>query len=268
MKQVTLNGTEFKKQNVDGIHVLYLEPSTPQLQRRLAIFLTGLSGVKEEQAAYLKDMADKGFIALAFDNYLHGERGTETSEQILDRTFTNMRRHGWTILGQTILDTLRVIDWAIAELGVLPEIYMGGISMGGDITIAAAGIDSRIVRCAPIVTTPDWLRPGMHDLFEPDKMLNPGTPDAYSQFMYDQFNPITHLGRYVNCPPMRLTQGEQDSHIPPENAERFKRELSMLSPQAAERIEIVYVPAPKADHMDVINRPADWWPGLLEWWLG
>jgi hypothetical protein len=47
----------------------------------------------------------------------------------------------WPILGQSALDTLRVIDWAIAELDSSLPCYMGGESLGGDIAVAAAGID-------------------------------------------------------------------------------------------------------------------------------
>ena len=267
MQMVDIEGTRLCKESVDGIHVLYLEPPAPPARRRLAIFLTGLSGVKEDQVPFLADMAARGYVALAFDNHQHGERGSETGEEILARVFANMRRYGWPILGQTVIDTLRVIDWAIATLGVEPDVHMGGISMGGDITIAAAGVDSRIVRCAPIITTPDWLRPGMHDLMNPTKILDPGKPDAYAQFFYDAFNPVTHLGRYVNCPPMRLVQGAEDNHIPTENAERFKRQLADLSAAAAARIDIRYVPGPKANHVDVLERTAEWWPELLEWWL-
>ena len=51
--------------------------------------------------------------------------------------------------------------------------------------------------------------------------MDPGAPDEEAQAFYDRFNPITHLDRYVDGPPMRLTLGAEDRHIPPENAERF-----------------------------------------------
>lgn len=262
-----IDGIQVMKDKVDDIPVIYIEPARPAKERKLAVFLNGLSGTKEMLAPYLKDIADKGYVTLAFDNYQHGERGIENEMDIAARVFSNIRRYGWTILGQTTLDTERVIDWAIENLDIIPEIYMGGISMGGDITIAVAGIDSRVVRIAPIVATPDWLRPGMHNVMNPSELMNPGKPDAYSQFFYDQLNPITHLERYVGCPQMRLTLGEEDNHIPPENMERFKAELAKISPDDAEKIEIVYVPGPNANHVDVIKRKDEWWPDLINWWL-
>lgn len=263
-----LDGIAVTKDWCDDIPVIYIEPAAPAGGRKLAIFLSGLSGTKEAQAPYLKDIADMGYVALSFDLYQHGERGNESKQEIMARVFSNMRRYGWPILGQTALDTERVVDWAIGNLGVEPEFYMGGISMGGDITMTVAGMDPRLVRGAPVVTTPDWLRPGMHDLENPSEILDPGTPDSYAQYFYDNFNPITHLDRYVDCPPMRLTLGEEDNHIPPENAERFRTQLAALSPEAAQRIEIHYVSGPEANHRDVIGRKDEWWPDLKEWWLG
>ncbi|MNR52599.1 hypothetical protein D3C85_1724640 [compost metagenome] len=78
---------------------------------------------------------------------------------------------------------------------------------------------------------------------------------------------MTHLNRYLNGPQMRLTLGSEDKHIPPENAERFKRELAKLSPEAAGRVEIVYIQGPMADHIHVMGRKDEWWPDLLKWWL-
>lgn len=256
-----------KKALVDNIPVIYIEPENTGKKPDLAIFLHGLSGVKEELVPYLEDIANKGYLALAFDKYQHGERGTESATEIMDRVFSNMRRYGWPILGQTALDTLRVIEWSIENLNVTSNVYMGGISMGGDISMVVAGLDSRIVKVAPIVTTPDWLRPGMHDLSKPEIILDPGTPDSYAEYFYENFNPITNISRYVNTPPMRLQLGRQDNHIPPENAERFKKMLGELSPKAAEKIEIVYLEEGYTNHMETINRSDEWWPALRDWWL-
>jgi hypothetical protein len=35
----------------------------------------------------------------------------------------------WLILGQTTLDALRVLDWAITELGAGSEVVAGGVSI-------------------------------------------------------------------------------------------------------------------------------------------
>jgi dienelactone hydrolase len=86
-------------------------------------------------------LAAAGFVALAFDPYQHGERSVDSHGALGTRVVGNIRRHFWPILAHTAEETTRVIDWAISELGVAQQVGMGGISMGGDISVAAAGAD-------------------------------------------------------------------------------------------------------------------------------
>ena len=126
---------------IDHIPALYLTPDSRYSSPRLIITLPGLSGTKESMVKpVLQDIAAAGFIGLSFDPWQHGERGTENQQQISQRVFGSFRRHFWPILGNTVLDTLRVIDWAIETLHIVPPVYMVGTSMGGDIAVAAAGL--------------------------------------------------------------------------------------------------------------------------------
>ncbi len=86
---------------------------------------------------------------------------------------------------------------------------VGGLSMGGDIAVAAAGLDHRVERVAAIIATPDWLRPGMQDLFNPGTVLPPGEPDAYAQYFYDHLNPLTHLAAFVHGPAIKRKKMER-----------------------------------------------------------
>jgi dienelactone hydrolase len=250
---------------IDHIPAIWLEPQNQHRKsRRLAIFLTGLTGGKESTLPYLTDLANAGFVALSFDNWEHGERTRMTGGQVGARTFGNFRRYMWVNIGQTALDMLRVIDWAIATLGVERRVCAGGLSMGGDISVTAAGIDPRIRRVAAVVATPDWLRPGMMDLVGNERVLLPaGTPDAYSRKFYELFNPITHLAQYAHAPEIRFVNGEKDDHVPPEAAVRFKNALGELYPEAGEAVSIEMLPG--LDHMGVGRASAQWWPGLLAW---
>ncbi len=247
---------------VDHIPVLWFEPAAARSARRLAIFLPGLSSAKESMAPYLQDLAAAGFVALSFDPWQHGERGTESQTELGTRVFGGFRRHMWPILGQTTLDTLRVIAWAVAHLGVEPHVRMGGISMGGDISVAAAGIDPRIERVAALIATPDWRRPGMQDLFQPGKLIDQGEADAYAQYFYDHFNPLTHLDAYARGPEIKFVCGAQDSHVPPDGALRFHEALREDYPAAFDRVSVELLP--DRGHMD-FRDPAPWWPDLLAW---
>src|SRR5260370_33684101 len=86
---------------------------------------------------------------------------------------------------------------------------VGGLSMGGDIAAAAVGLDHRVERVAAIIATPDWLRPGMQDLFNPGTVLPPGEPDAYAQYFYDHLNPLTHLAAFVHGPAIKRKKMER-----------------------------------------------------------
>jgi dienelactone hydrolase len=246
---------------IDHIPVLWVTPPSQQPTTKLVIWLNGLSGTKEQMLPYLQDLAAIGFVALSFDAWQHGERGTEIESELATRVFSNFRRAMWPILGQTTLDTLRVIDWAITTLRLPPSIYMGGISMGGDIAVAAAGIDHRIQRVAAIVATPDWLRPGMQNLFQPGTLLSPGVPDAYAQYFYDQFNPLTHLNAYAHAPAITFECAANDTHVPPDGAKRFQAALRQSMPSAADHIHINLIP--DTGHMDA-NKPV-FWQNCLAW---
>jgi dienelactone hydrolase len=220
----TLQQLPVEAADVDGIPVIWVGPQQDIAPRRLVIFLNGFSGLKEGVELYLQDLAQAGFVGLSFDLWQHGPRGSETTEQLAARVFGNFRRYMWPIIGQTALDATRIMDWATEQLGVAPEVAMGGISLGGDISLAAAGLDTRIRRVAAIIATPDWLRPGMQR-GDPPEVLPPGMPDTYARFFYNQLNPITHLEAFAHRPALTFELGADDTHVPPEASLRFEAAL-------------------------------------------
>lgn len=249
---------------IDHIPVIWFEPEGPARSRKLVIFLTGLSGTKADTVAYLKDFARAGCYALSFDAWEHGERTRLSGAQIIERTFGNFRRYMWVTIGQTALDTLRVMDWAVQALGVSEDVRMGGLSMGGDIALTAAGIDRRIRRVGAVVATPDWKRPGMLDLRSPEKILLPtGTPDAYARAFYERLDPITHLAHYAHAPLIRFICGAADDHVPPEAAQRFKAALSELYPAAAQNVTIDLLPG--LNHITMGQHEDRWRADLIRW---
>lgn len=205
---VTIGDYQVNKIWVDMIPVYYITPDGYQDgdDMKICIFLSGLSGNKESLVTtYAKYILENGYTAVFFDHYLHGERAniydpvtslTASEEdvaalktQILTTCFKNMYRYGWEILGNTSLDTLRVLDYFYDHFPVV-ESVMGGHSMGGDTSLVVAGLDDRINRILCVVTAPDWLRPGMHHLNgygDTAVPSDPGEPDGKSVWYFDSF---------------------------------------------------------------------------------
>jgi len=134
--------------------------------------------------------------------------------------------------------------------------------MGGDIAVAAASLDHRIERIATVVSTADWLRPGMQGQGGP---LPQGEPDAYARFFYDHCNPLTHLDAFAHGPAIRFTCGAADNHVPPDGALRFREALSKKYPAAGAKVQVKLIPG--KGHMDFVGREL-WWPESLAWLTG
>lgn len=232
---------EVSRALVDHIPVIWVKPAKQSVSR-LALWLPPLSRAKDDVLPFLQELAGVGFVAVSLDPWQHGERATESEEQIMERVFGNFRRHMWPILGQTTLDSLRVLDWATTNLGSGPEVVAGGVSMGGDVAVALAGIDKRVTRVASIVATPDWTRPGMRDIRDPSRFLPQGQADAYAQWFYDHLDPFTHLDAYAHGPAISFECGAEDTHVPPDGALRFQAALRAAYPQVAERVRVAVHP--------------------------
>jgi len=245
---------------VDHIPVIWGEPENFTAPAHLVIWMDGLTGNKERMRPYLATLAASGFVAVSFDAFQHGERATERPEQFISRIAGSYRRHYWPILGQTILDTTRIIDWATANLKVCSDVLMGGISMGGDVAVATAGIDRRIKCVAAMLATPDWLRPGMKDFANPSIEFAQGEPDTYAKFFYDRFNPLTNLESFSHLPEITFECGEQDTLVPPDGALRFQEALNGMYKQGANRLRVNL-------HENVGHDPTipEMWQNCLEW---
>ena len=257
---VTIGDYQVNKIWVDMIPVYYITPEGYQDgdDMKICIFLSGLSGNKESLVTtYAKYILENGYTAVFFDHYLHGERAniydpvtslTASEEdvaalktQILTTCFKNMYRYGWEILGNTSLDTLRVLDYFYDHFPVV-ESVMGGHSMGGDTSLVVAGLDDRINRILCVVTAPDWLRPGMHHLDgygDTAVPSDPGEPDGKSVWYFDSFSPSVNLTRYDDGDlDAMFVCGELDSHINPNWVYTFRENVYRLNPEAGQKLGI------------------------------
>ena len=226
----------------DNIPLIYLQPENND-RGKLVIWLTGFSGSKESCRAHLKALATLGYTALSFDPWQHGERMLADVDELRARVRGNIRRYFWPILAETAREVPRIIDWGLAQFSVDEQVGIGGISMGGDISVAAAGIDRRIALAMPWIATPDWLRP---DTNEPV-----GEADADAQACYDEFNPLTHLDRYTHCPHISFQNGAEDERVPPDGSLRFRDALRQSHYRdCPERIDAIL-------HPDITHQTCD-----------
>lgn len=208
-----------RKDKAGDLPLLVVSPKDTK-GRHLVIWLPGFSGSKENTEGQLRQIAARGFVALSYDVYQHGDRAIEPRPELVTRVRGNIRKYFWPILAKTAEEVPQIIDWAIKELGVSKEVGMGGTSMGGDISVAAGSVDKRIKAISACVATPDWMRPGS---FEP-----PGTPDEAAQKDYDRRNPLTHLELYKHRPAIAFQSGADDKQVPPDGGERFVEALKPI----------------------------------------
>lgn len=238
---------------MDGIPVLAHAPARGN--GRLVVWVPYLGGTKETFAPLLARFAVAGFVAVGVDPRQHGARATSSPQTLLEVVMGRFRETMWLILGGTVLDTLEVIDWALHHYQLNPEgVVVGGVSMGGDVAVAAAGADLRIGRVAAIAATPDWTRPGMTRMGEPGTRINQGTPGGYGRWLYERLDPLTHLDAYRHVPAIRFDVGGVDTHVPPDGVRRFQALLAGRHPAAGARVTIVEHAG--CDHLDVATDPA------------
>ena len=224
---------------VNGIPLLWYEPASVE-QHRLVIWLHGFTESSQDVSQQLHDLAAAGYVALTFDPVDHGVRsrypqageplGTADGSFIAE-TDGKLYRHFWSIEAETAESIPTVIDWAIDELGVAPQVGMGGKSMGGDIAVAAAGLDRRITAVVACIATPDWLKPG--------SMYELSAPNAAIQAQYKQYNPLTNLNRYQHCPAILFQCGAADPMVPADGAWRFAQALAETYSDCPEKLEVV-----------------------------
>ena len=226
---------------IAGIPALLVEPDSPPT--RLVLWQTHLGGSMEGTLAQLRSLAERGCRAVSFDPPDHGDRSADGDPRAFAMAMLEQfRLRMWPILGQTTLEALRVIDATLD--GAVTSVAAGGISMGGDVAIAVAGIDPRVDRVAAVGSTPDWTRPGMTRLDDAGMLLAQGRADSYGQWLRDELDPMMHRDRYRRGPPMRLHYGTEDHHVPQANGQAFAEALA-----AGGQIEIVEHPG--LDHFGV-----------------
>lgn len=173
----------------------------------------------------------------------------------MDQVFSHFRRDMWPILGQSTLDAMHVLDWATDRFDVHADnIVAGGLSMGGDVSVALAGADRRLTRVAAVVATPEWTRPGMTRVGEPGDVIDQGEATPYGTWLYNHLDPATHPHNYAHGPAIAFDLGADDTHAPPASAFTFRDALRTAAPAAANRMRVTT--HDDLDHLGAVRNEA------------
>lgn len=238
---------------VGNIPIAYCLPNKDKANNSIAIWLPYLGGDKEAASKELQILASRGYFSISIDPWLHGERKGTLKRDIRDLVFNQFRFYMWQILGITTLDVFQIIDWAIDTFDLNDEVMIGGLSMGGDIAIALAGIDKRIKKVAAIGASPDWNRAGMTDVMDSKKIIEQGNPSNYGKWLYDKLNPTTNLKSFSKSLKLHIELGEFDTHINPQWTIAFKEAIYKNYSDTDDNIEIIINKG--CNHLSLIQSP-------------
>ena len=144
-------GEQARKHSVDGVPLLWRCPPTPAA---IAIHVPAFGQTKEQVVDVLDFLCNQGFVSVALDAFQHGERGREDRGQISRRVFSRFRRSMWTMIGMTALGLPSIAEWARRSFGPQLTVRLTGLSMGGDIAIAAAPLIEVEASVNTVVATP------------------------------------------------------------------------------------------------------------------
>jgi len=125
-------------------------------RRPVVIVLHGTGGSKEAMVPRLRELAARGFVAVAIDGRYHGERaypiasGMPPYQDAILRAFRTGSEHPF--LYDTVWDVMRLIDYLETRPDVdVSRIGLTGISKGGMETYLAAAVDPRIAVAVPLI---------------------------------------------------------------------------------------------------------------------
>jgi dienelactone hydrolase len=139
-------------------------------RRPAVVVLHGTGGNKDSQAPLLKQLAEKGFVAIAIDGRFHGERskartGSADYVQAILNTYRTGKGHPF--LYDTVWDVLRLADYLETRPDVdARRIGLTGFSKGGMETYLAAAVDPRIAVAVPCIGVQSFAWALDHDAWQ------------------------------------------------------------------------------------------------------
>ncbi len=178
--------------------------------------LHGFTGNKESMLQHCLRMADAGFIAVAIDARMHGER---LDPSFWNKMSENFPRTFFSVVSETAKDLTQVVDFLEKRPDVdLDQLGLTGISMGAFISLIAVQLEKRVKAVASILGAGDFQFFG--EKISSQKVLPfeqqlMNHPDEETNNLVGKYNPLNNLEKF---PPtaLLLMGGSQDPLIPKE----------------------------------------------------
>ena len=139
----------------DRVPGLLVEPEHLQGHHPVVIVLHGTGGNKEGVMSWLRELAGRGFVAVAIDGRYHGERtkagkGSAEYDAAIVRAWQDGKEHPFFY--DTVWDVMRLVDYLQTRKDVdATRIGLTGVSKGGVETYLAAAADPRIAVAVPCI---------------------------------------------------------------------------------------------------------------------
>ena len=146
----------FASQAGERVPALLIRRDNVASRQPVVIVLHGTGGSKEGVASRLRELAARGFLAIAIDGRYHGERAKAAAPGMAPYQAAILRafRTGGErpFLYDTVWDVMRLIDYLETRSDVDPaRIGLTGISKGGIETYLAAAADPRVAVAVPLI---------------------------------------------------------------------------------------------------------------------
>jgi predicted esterase len=215
----------------------FLIKSTDSHGRRpVVIALHGTGGSKTNMLSMCRELAKRGFIAVAIDGRYHGERavaGKNSYQDAIVRAWHDSGEHPFFY--DTVWDVMRLVDYLQTRDDVDPSrIGLIGISKGGIETYFTAAVDPRITAAVPCIAVEsfrwaldnnDWqgrigtIQNAFNTIAKESGTTNTNT--ALVRKFYDKVTPGIYgefdgpaMVPFIAPRPLLIISGDADPHCP------------------------------------------------------
>ncbi len=198
----------------------------------------GWSGNKESMLRHCVRVADAGFLAVAVDARMHGER---IDVAFYSKTSENFARTFYSVVTETAADLTQVVDFLKERPDVDPNrLGLMGVSMGGFVSLIATQLEKRVKAVASVIGAGDFRFFGEKVCSQkvlPYEQQLMGHPDEETEKLIKKCDPLGNLKKF---PPtaLLLMGGATDPLIPKEGIVQLYEGLKPLYASDPENLKL------------------------------